>query len=221
MVGAILSSPLMHLPLVIPLIDGLSILDVGCGRGKWGYLMRVDWWATRKGERDKEPELLVGVDLFLPFLSKVRYHRIYDDVVYCHASYLPFATQSFDVVLASEILEHIPKEQGLLLLQEAERIAKKSVIITTPHLAFRRRGGLPTPEGFNPLERHVQRWTVKQLRERGYHVWGVGLFPMTYFKTLNFILSPISYLVPQIATHLVAMKQKRGQVYQGKVTASV
>lgn len=190
----------------MPLINGDTILDVACGRGKWGHLLRVNWWCTQKGRGDAEPKRLIGVDIFLSFLKKVKYHRIYDDVLLCHASYLPFKKGSFDVVLASEILEHMEKREGWLLLEEVERVGKKTVIVTTPHFV-RKRGGLPTPEGFNPYERHVSRWSIKELLSLGYQVFGTGFLPLAMFPLLNSILSPISFLTPQLSTHLVAKKR--------------
>lgn len=197
----------MHLDsILLPLIDGDTVLDLACGRGKWGYILLVNWWCTQKGKGHTEPKRLIGVDIFLPFLKKVKHHKIYDDVVLCHVSYLPFRADSFEVVLCSEISEHVEKVDGWLLLKEAERVSTKMVIVTTPHFV-RKRGGLPTPEGFNPYERHVSRWSIKELRSLGYQVFGTGFLPLAMFPLLNSILSPITFLTPQLSTHLVAKKR--------------
>jgi ubiquinone/menaquinone biosynthesis C-methylase UbiE len=201
-----MSSPLEHDPIVLPLVDGDTILDVACGRGKWGYLLRVNWWRTGKGSGETEPSVLIGVDVFLPFLKKVKYHKIYDDVVLCHVSYFPFKANSFEVVLASEILEHLDKKDGLLLLQEAERVSSKTIIVATPHV-LRKRGGLPTPEGFNPYERHVTKWGINELKSLGYRVMGTGFVFLALSPFFSSLMSPISFLIPQLSTHLVAKKR--------------
>jgi ubiquinone/menaquinone biosynthesis C-methylase UbiE len=200
-----MSSPPTLDPIVLPLIEGQRILDVACGRGKWGYLLRTNYWCTKHGKSDEEPDYLVGVDIFLPFLTKVKYHRIYDDLIQCHVSYLPFKDRCFDAVLASEIIEHLEHSEGMLLLSEIERTAKKVVILTTPNL-LRKRGGLNTPEGFNPYEKHVTRWGIKLLRARRYKVYGVGFLPFVLSPILNAILSPISFIIPYLSTHIVAIK---------------
>ena len=46
---------------------------------------------------------------------------------------LPFEDNSFDVVLASEILEHLPWESVDSALAELRRVSKKYVIISIPH----------------------------------------------------------------------------------------
>lgn len=136
----------------------------------------------------------------------MKHHRIYDDVVLCHVSCLPFRADSFEVVLSSEILEHVEKVDGWLLLKEAERVSTKMVIVTTPRFV-RKRGGLTTPEGFNPYEKHVSKWSIKELGSLGYQVFGTGFLPLAMFPLLNSILSPISFLIPQLSTHLVAKKR--------------
>jgi ubiquinone/menaquinone biosynthesis C-methylase UbiE len=203
-----MSSPPTLDPIVLPLIEGYRMLDVGCGRGKWGYLLRTDYWCTKHGQGDKEPDYLVGVDLFAPFLKKVKHHRVYDDTVHCHASYLPFRDRSFDTVLASEIIEHLEHSEGILLLNEIERVAKRVVIVTTPNV-LRKRDGLDTPEGFNPYERHITRWSIQSLKTKGYKIYGAGFLLFVLSPLLNIALSPLSLIIPLLSTHLVAVKNIR------------
>jgi len=203
-----MSSPLELIPVTLPLIRGSTIIDIACGRGKWGYLLRVQWWCTKNGTLDAEPKYLVGIDIFKPFLETVKRYHVYDDVVLCDAAMLPFRSSSFDSVLASEVIEHLDKMQGMSLLNEMHRIAKRIEIVTTPNI-LRRREGLVTPEGFNPYEKHVTRWTVRELRSHGFTIYGVGfLFFSIFSSRLNALLSPISFLIPQLGSHLIAVKKR-------------
>lgn len=43
-----------------------------------------------------------------------------------------FPEQSVDTVVLMDVIEHLPKEEGVALLRKTERIARKSVIIFTP-----------------------------------------------------------------------------------------
>jgi len=202
-----MSSALELIPQVLPLAEGNTILDVGCGRGKWGYLLRIQWWCTKNGRPDTEPRYLIGADIFLPFLKTVRNHKVYDDVILCHAAYLPIKRKSFDSVLAAEIIEHIEKPLGSLLIDEAESVARRIVIITAPHFV-RRRGGHFCPEGFNQYEQHVSSWSIQEFRSRGYRVYGVGFLILSILSTqLNALLSPLSFLVPRLSAHLIAVKK--------------
>jgi hypothetical protein len=125
----------------------------------------------------------------------------------CHAAHLPIKRKSFDSVLAAEIIEHIEKPLGNLLIEEAERVSRKTVIITTPHFV-RRRGGHLCPEGFNQNEQHVTSWNIKELRSKGYRVYGVGFLILTILSPqLNALLSPLSFLVPRLSAHLIAVKK--------------
>lgn len=203
-----MSSSLELIPVVLPLISGSTVLDVACGRGKWGYLLRVQWWCTKDGKVETEPDYLVGVDIFLPFLKTVKYHRVYDDTVLCDVAYLPFRDNSFDSVLASDVLEHMEKDRGERLLLEAERTSRKTIVLTTPHFVRKRKGHL-CPEGFNPYEKHVSKWSISELRSRGYRIYGAGfLFLALFSARLNTWLSPLSYLFPELSAHLVATKRK-------------
>jgi ubiquinone/menaquinone biosynthesis C-methylase UbiE len=49
------------------------------------------------------------------------------------ASRLPFSSNSFDLVLACEVLEHIPNHIYKSVLEEIARVAKKYILITVPY----------------------------------------------------------------------------------------
>ena len=92
-----------------------SVLDVGGGTGWTTITMRDKYWITT-------------LDLSLPSLIKG-----YGDRVRANAVNLPFPDRSFDVLLCSQLLEHIPKEALLRVKQEICRIATKALIISVPY----------------------------------------------------------------------------------------
>ncbi len=49
------------------------------------------------------------------------------------ANQLPFASNSFDLVLACEVLEHIPNPIYKSVLEEITRVAKKYILVTVPY----------------------------------------------------------------------------------------
>ena len=55
----------------------------------------------------------------------------YESVVLASIVFLPFKSGSFEVGLAVEVIEHLPKDQGFVFLQELKRVSKK-VVLTTP-----------------------------------------------------------------------------------------
>jgi len=42
-------------------------------------------------------------------------------------------SKSFDIVIAMDLIEHLPKSDGYKLLYEMERIARKACMIMTPN----------------------------------------------------------------------------------------
>ena len=131
------------------------ILDVACGRCEWSRLRpQSDWTA---------------IDLFLPYLRGLMRNDVRGlERVQGTVSVLPFRSRSFDLVLCAEILEHLPPVDGFRMLQEAKRVSKHAVIVTTPTdpLGRHAQGVLND----NPLERHITTITQKDLEECGFDV---------------------------------------------------
>lgn len=211
-----ISGPLEVSDIVLKLVNGNTVLDVACGWGRLGYLLRTNWYYTTS--KGLSPESLVGIDVFKPTLRRIAFHNIYDNLVCCDARCLPFKANCFEVVLASEIIEHLPKNEGIDFIKELERIAIKTVIISTPNHPGSR-GGILLPEGFNPYEHHISRWTCSELEKLGYLVVGRGFalsaklnysgvdqrIPRYKVFLLEF-LSSFSVLLPQLSNVLVAWK---------------
>ena len=96
-----------------------SILDVGTGDGRLLHPLV---------EMLPNDPFVVGLDRSATALSHLA--RIGTQG---SADALPFADQSFDVVIACEILEHLPQPIYIAARQELARVAKRSVIITVPN----------------------------------------------------------------------------------------
>lgn len=164
------SSPSALDPVILGLIDGDRVLDLGCGYGKWGTLLRTCWFDTahHRASGAMAPALVAGIDRHKPNLQRLRGRDEYALLAQGDAFRLPFADKSFDTVLAVELIEHLTEAEGEQLLCEASRVAKKSVILSTPQYPGKRDGG------DNPHEWHRSIWTVGKLRARGFIVHGVG-----------------------------------------------
>jgi len=120
--------------------NGLRVLDVGCGDG---VISKPIW---------KMGNYVTSVEL--PTIATIAQRCRVPSVVAGDAEQLAFASESFDVVLASEVVEHLWKPQNFL--DEAHRVLK-----TNGHLI------IETPEGKESLyyDSHKHYFTVERLKQ--------------------------------------------------------
>lgn len=172
-----------------------SVLDLGCGKG-WSWRFFVN------GNRSKS-FLTVGADISLPYLKYCQEKGLYKDLIRCDVRRPPFKDKSFDVVLLLQLVEHLQKQEGLRLIDEAEKIARQQVIIGTP-------------AGFLEFEFHSSAWQPDELKGLGYKVSGHGLrlpIPNRKFKWVIIQISrflclfPFTYRFPKFAYQMVAIKR--------------
>jgi len=176
-----------------------SILDIGCGIGFYGYFIR---------RKKRKNDYIVGIDIYKPYLNLAKRKHVYDDLVLCDASKLAFKADSFNLVLAAQLIEHLPKHKGMELLTDIERICKGRSIITTPN------GYCPWGED-SLIESNIHRsqWYVKDFLLRKYRVRGLGLKLVKSFEKhvylwifLSLSFTPLSYVFPNVAGFLIATK---------------
>lgn len=200
--------PLQHYPEIetliswtLPSLSGKRVLDVGCGIGGIGFLLR------RLPGGDEAH--LVGVDGWEPYLEFARRFNIYDELHLVDlASYSP---EPFDIILAVEVLEHLEKEQGLRLLDRLEHAAREILLVTTPN-GDDKRG----PVANVPLEAHRSVWHAWEFRQRGYRVRGLGFRWSRKEKAsgrmglaLWYVMTPLSLRFPTLADSILATKGGR------------
>lgn len=92
-------------------LDGLSVLDVGCGPGLFSHYL------------EKRAGRVVGTDVSPSMLDRV--NSI--EVVRADAGDLPFLDQSFDVAFEANLLHHVDRPGAVV--SEMARVARRAVII--------------------------------------------------------------------------------------------
>lgn len=93
-----------------------SILDAGCGDGAL-----VNRLASRYSQ-------VIGLDLSLEALRYVRVSKLLASL-----KSIPFPDRSFDLVICSEVLEHLPEDIYISASTELQRVANKYLLISVPN----------------------------------------------------------------------------------------
>lgn len=136
---------------------GSKVLDVGCGDGYFGEFLVRNKGVDYTGSDISETALQIARDRGL-------------NVVQLDASSElgKFSSGSFDFVVMSEFIEHIPNSEGVLKI--AGRIAKKGVLVSVPNIAywkFRLQllfGSFPKQWAVAPQE-HLRYWSVYDFKK--------------------------------------------------------
>ena len=134
-----------------------SVLDIGIGFGKYGFLLRelLDIRVNRYN-KDSWQTQIDGVEIWDAYVNKL--HRYIYDKIYI-GSIIEFSIpQTYDLVIMSEVIEHLTKDEGTKLLNKLS--FNTALIITTPqHFVSN-----ANKEWENPYERHLCLWTVDELK---------------------------------------------------------
>jgi len=127
-----------------------KILDCGCGVGYWGYKAKIG----------KLSESIVGLDIHKKYLLIAKKLKVYEDLVLASAASLPFKEETFNLIIAPELIEHLTKQNGEEFLKQTPKIAK-NILITTPVHHFK-------VYSQTPSERHLSHWSEMELQKHGF-----------------------------------------------------
>ncbi|QJD79856.1 class I SAM-dependent methyltransferase [Spirosoma rhododendri] len=104
--------------------DAIHVLDVGCNTGRGGQLLKQQRSHLR----------LCGIDLLEDRIRRVP-PGIYERLIADSATALPFDDNTFDTIVAGELVEHIPASELPGMLREFHRVLTPGgrVLLTTPN----------------------------------------------------------------------------------------
>lgn len=173
-----------------------SVLDLGCGSiSPIRYLV--------------EDKYLVGVDGHKQSIQKAKDAKTHDELLTMDVMKVSkkFKKNSYDAVIALDLIEHLKKKDGIKLLKDMEKIAKKKVILLTPN------GYIHQENKENELQEHLSGWSMEDFIKSGYKVR--GMYGIKYFRGEEAELKRPKTLwgVVSLLSHFFYTKYIPGQSY--------
>ncbi len=150
-----------------------SILDVGVGMGQYGFLARINLenehlfivdgaqgWQRPKTEWKTIIDGIEGCAVYVTPVHQYVYNKL---MIGDALSILPtIPDDSYQLVIAIDILEHLEIADGLSFLAHLKRIASKAALVSTPKLFHEQ--VIPA----NPFENHRSVWSDDDLEQAGF-----------------------------------------------------
>ena len=132
-----------------------SCLEIGCGADSPARLVPF--------------ERYVGIDGYAPQIEEARKNCPEGEFHVARAENVAdlFGEKSFDCVIALDLIEHLTKEDGLKLLKDMERAARKKVLLFTPN------GFLAQDSENGDLQEHLSGWSAEEMKLLGFRVVGM------------------------------------------------
>jgi 2-polyprenyl-3-methyl-5-hydroxy-6-metoxy-1,4-benzoquinol methylase len=201
--------------------DSDSVLDIGCGRRP-----QVLDLAT--------PSKYLGVDVHEPSIQALRESDRFTLLPDSEARVMKIADltieeNSFDVVLCLDVIEHLTRGEGLELLENLKRWAKRVVLVSTPNGFLRQ-----DPYDGNDFQMHLSGWTVDDFYAAGFQrIFGGGglrslrrsemqpdqwshqssasmrFRPRILWALVSAMIQPISFRFPRLCFQLYAIAERK------------
>ena len=159
-----------------------SILDLGCGPQSQLRICKVAH--------------SVGVELFEPYLLESKRLGIHSEYIQEDVTKLEFEPNSFDIILAFDVLDNLEKEETQELIGKMKQWVRKTIIITVPNGYI--------PEGAlddNPLQIHKSGYNIEELEKLGFRVYGMGLKLPMWLTKLHEGQGLVGFLITEVATY--------------------
>jgi 2-polyprenyl-3-methyl-5-hydroxy-6-metoxy-1,4-benzoquinol methylase len=147
----------MGKPLPLP---SFSILDVGMGFGKWGFLIR-DTFEVMAGQNFKKADWkidITGVETFDKCITPIQ-KQVYNKIIKRDIFDSIDELVKYDLIIMGDVIEHIEKPKAYKLLNELFKHTE-NILVSTP-LGFMPQGAWAGNEN----ERHVSGWELSDFKD--------------------------------------------------------
>ena len=133
-----------------------KILDIGCGFGKWGFLIR-DTFDVMTFQTFTKNDWNIDITAIEPFTNCITpiQEQIYNRIIKKDFFNCIDDLGQFDLVIFGDVIEHFEKDEGHKVLKKILEHTD-NVIVSTPN-GFMPQGAW----GENELEIHKSGWTIK------------------------------------------------------------
>jgi len=141
-----------------------SVLDVGCGYGKWGYLCReyLDAFYGR-WRREDWAARIDGVEYFEPYIQEHQ-RALYSNIIIGDIRDVCADLDEYDLIIAGDVIEHLFKDEAEAVVETLYAKARQMLIVNIPLGE-----GWDHPEQYgNPAELHRSEWYIEDFQ--GYAV---------------------------------------------------
>lgn len=135
-----------------------TILEVGAGTSSYLSKTSIKFHIT-------------AIDRYLKSLLIAKQKKVYNNFVVADVLSIDniFKENSFDAIVAFDLIEHLAKDKGYELVEKMKRITRKKIVIYTPNGFLQQP---PTPD--NPFQEHKSGWDYYEMRKMGFKVFGIN-----------------------------------------------
>jgi 2-polyprenyl-3-methyl-5-hydroxy-6-metoxy-1,4-benzoquinol methylase len=188
-----------------------TVLDLGCGPSSPIKLC-------------KNIRYSVGVEVYKPYIKESLKKGIHSKYINNKIEAVEFAKKSFDAVVMIEVLEHVDEKSGIKILKNANKWAKKKIVISSPN-GFLKQKELDN----NPWQKHLSGWNMEKLKSLGFICHGLAglrffrnethnktmgsdllstirFHPRFFWFILATITQLITYYIPAVSFELFSVK---------------
>lgn len=132
------------------------VLDIGCG-----IMQAIDGLSCK---------MILGCDIFPRYLDEIK-HK-YPTIVLGVDEIQKFRDESYDIVIALDVVEHVDHQKAIKMIRDMQDIARKKVIIYTPRKFDENEESVSNAWGlgYNEHQRHKCLVSKKELEDLGFNV---------------------------------------------------
>lgn len=137
-----------------------KILDIGCGFGKWGFLIRdsFDVMTFQKFKKEDWKLNITAIEPFPECITDIQ-EQIYNKIIKKDFFSCIDDLEQFDLVIFGDVIEHFEKEKGYEVLNKIFEHTN-NIIVSTPN-GFMPQGAWAN----NELEIHKSGWTIEDFEK--------------------------------------------------------
>lgn len=148
-----------QIPTILRLVSEASpasLLDIGIGWGKYGMLFRMclEHGFANLSDRKNWRLRIDGVEAFPEYVGDIQ-RSVYDHIYQQPITQALGQLGDYDLIFMGDVIEHLPKKEGLELLHALLKKTKNRLIISTPNGPYEQGSSLG-----NDFECHRSFWQV-------------------------------------------------------------